>query len=260
MYEIWLTLRLKHSLKINSFNDLLITLTSLLNLRDFSFFENGIKFLTFNSSLNNITMFISCDDSDFELLSVGSSVVHWLAEDFSSQNKGFLERAFLLIVGLEGWDSVNTAFSCGMGLPWTVVSRGIWTIELESSNCIITCIHERNTEWAAATELSVSVLIIAKILDQLFHIVGLFMWIEMSLALETTIINEEVGISNNTRNWAKNMFIHLVELSWLSSGDEKLRVFLLLSSQDNAYIFNELLYLFFLRLFSPCIIWLTYHP
>ena len=85
-----------------------------------------------------------------------------------------------------------------MSLPSGIVARWIRAVKLEASNCIIASIHERDTEGSATTELSVDMLVVTQVLNQFFNIHRLFVGIEMSLAIQSAIVNEEVSICNYT--------------------------------------------------------------
>jgi hypothetical protein len=78
-------------------------------------------------------------------------------------------------------------------------------------------------------------LIVAQVLNQLFNVDGLFVRVEMLLAVESAVIDEEVGISNHSRHCGHDVVVHLVELATFPCGDEQLGDFLLLGSKDNAY-------------------------
>ena len=60
-------------------------------------------------------------------------------------------------------------------------------------------------------------LVVAEILDKLLHIVWLLMGEEMSLALKTTVVNQEVSVSHYTRYRGQDVIVHLVKLARLTS-------------------------------------------
>lgn len=81
-------------------------------------------------------------------------------------------------------------------------------------------------------------LLIAKELDELLNINWLVLRVKISLAMDSSIINEVVGVSYNAGNSAENMLVNLVKFSRLLCWHEKLGCFLLLGSKNNA-IFGE---------------------
>jgi hypothetical protein len=67
-----------------------------------------------------------------------------------------------------------------------------------------------------------------KLLDKNWVMLG----IEMSLALEPSIVNQVVGIRNHSGDCSENMVIDLVQLSRFTSWNKELGDFFLFSSED----------------------------
>ena len=72
------------------------------------------------------------------------------------------------------------------------------------------------------------------VLNQLFHIDGFFELIEISLALNAAVVNQEVGVSNHARHSNQNVLVHLVELAGLLGRYKQLGKLFLLCGQNNS--------------------------
>ena len=60
----------------------------------------------------------------------------------------------------------------------------------------------------------------------------------MSLALHSSIIDQIIGVGDDSRNGCENMIINFIKLSRLSGWDKQLRGLLLFSS-ENYTVFSE---------------------
>lgn len=81
-------------------------------------------------------------------------------------------------------------------------------------------------------------LLVAKELNELLDINWLMLGVEISLTMDSGIIDKVVCISYDAGNSAENMIINLVKFSRLLCWNEKLRCLLLFGSKNNT-IFGE---------------------
>ena len=79
-------------------------------------------------------------------------------------------------------------------------------------------------------------LLVAEVLDELLSVNWLTVRVQVSLTVETSLVDKEVSISNDTGNSAQNVIVNLVQFTGLTSLHKKLGHFLLFSSDDNTCI------------------------
>lgn len=79
-------------------------------------------------------------------------------------------------------------------------------------------------------------LLIANELDNLLDVDWLRMGVEMSLALQSCVVHEVVGISHHTRDSAQDMLIDLVQFARFSCWHKKFGSLLLLGSEYHTCI------------------------
>jgi len=120
-----------------------------------------------------------------------------------------------------------------MGLPSGVVARWVRAVELVALNCIVACVHERNTERSAAAHLGVDVLVVGEVAHELLNVDWAALAVQVSLAEKATHVNEVVCIGNDSRNRDHDVIVHLVELATLTNRNKEGGEFLLLGSHNH---------------------------
>lgn len=124
-----------------------------------------------------------------------------------------------------------------MSFPGAEVARGVGAVELEAADFVEAGVHEGDAEGPAAAELGVGVLVVAQVLHEFLHVEGFPVGVEVALALESAVVNQEVGVGHNTGDGDDDVVVHLVELARLSGGHEELGHFFLLCCKYHAYVF-----------------------
>ena len=71
---------------------------------------------------------------------------------------------------------------------------------METAHGIIASIHEGHTEGTAGAELCVNMLVVAEVFGELLYIDGLLVRVEVSLALKSSVVDQEVSVSDDTRD------------------------------------------------------------
>jgi len=98
-------------------------------------------------------------------------------------------------------------------LPGSVVSRRVRLVQLESIVSVPPCIDEGDSEGPEASVLSVALLQIADLLDQLLHGDGLLIRQRVPLCGQPGVVDEDVGVSSDSSDAGGNV----------SGGEEKKR-------------------------------------
>ena len=185
--------------------------------------------------MNNVSISISLKNTYLELIDIRGSHVHTLSKYSNGKVKCLLKIARLVLI-LQLANGIDAALAGCMRLPCSVVTRGIRMVQLEALDGIIAGIHHTNTVRSAGAVLSVEMLLIAEVLDELLNVNWLGMRVQVPLTVKAGLIHEEVSVGNNTRNRRQNVVINFVELARLTSLHKKLGDLLLLSAQNNTYL------------------------
>ena len=192
-----------------------------------------IELSAINTSLLNLSRSCALDHTDLELLGVGLGHVHRFAKDFHGHYSGLLEGKVFTVVIFERADGVHAVLSSGVSFPCGVVARWVRAVKLEALDGIPASVHERDTEWAAATVERVDVLLIGEVAYELLNVDGTSLTVEVLLSMDTTSVNQHVCVSDDARDGHKHMIVHLVELAALTSGHKERGSLLLFSSEDH---------------------------
>ena len=79
-------------------------------------------------------------------------------------------------------------------------------------------------------------LVVAEELDELLDVDWGVVLVEVTLRVETAVVNQEVGIGDDTRDGAHNVVVHFVELAGLTSRYKEWRELFFLGCEDHTYL------------------------
>ena len=84
-----------------------------------------------------------------------------------------------------------------MGFPGCIVARGVRAVKLITLHSVPACVHERYSEGATAAHLSVDVLLVSKVADELLAVDRCSLTVNVPLAVQAAHIDQLVCVSDN---------------------------------------------------------------
>ena len=84
-----------------------------------------------------------------------------------------------------------------MGFPGCIVARGVRAVKLVTLHSVPACVHERYSEGATAAHLSVDVLLVSKVADELLAVDRCSLTVNVPLAVQAAHIDQHVCVSDN---------------------------------------------------------------
>ena len=97
-----------------------------------------------------------------------------------------------------------------MSFPGCIVARWVRAVKLVTHDSVPASIHEGNTEGATATHLSVDMLLISKVADELLAVNWGSLAVDIPLAVKTAHVNQHICVGYDARNGDQNVIVHLV--------------------------------------------------
>jgi hypothetical protein len=197
--------------------------------------NNFIEFCAGNHALNEFAMLVLVHNADFELVSSWLLGIHRLRKHLDSEGDALNEVAFLFVIVFKGRNCVHSTLAGRVGVPGSVVARGITAVELEAANTVKASVHKGDAKGSSRTELGSHVLSIRNILHELLDEDWCVHGVCVLLSYDSAFVNQVVCVSNDARHGSHNVLVNFVELATLALGHEQLAHFLLFSCKDHAY-------------------------
>jgi len=172
--------------------------------------------------------------SKLEFFSCQARAVHRLAQNLDSELNHFFPRCIILIVLLKNRLSRLIICSNSCSLPSTIVSTWVTHIQLKPVVPVPACKKKGNSKRAETTKLGVSLLGVTKRLNQLLNGHWLLVHKGVTLSLNSSSVNQNVGIRHYTSNCTSHMVIDLVHFLHGWRGLKKFRSDFLLTNQHHS--------------------------
>mmetsp|Transcript_18571 Transcript_18571/g.37742 ORF Transcript_18571/g.37742 Transcript_18571/m.37742 type:complete len:225 (+) Transcript_18571:176-850(+) len=138
--------------------------------------------------------------------------VHALVEHLDRQLDHVLELHVVLVLLLE--DRLRRLVVCAdcRGFPAAVVARRVALVQLETKVLVPARPQKRYAERPQPSKLSVSLLSVTDVDDELLDRNGLLICQGVALGSQTCVVDQDVGIGGDSRHSAGQMVINLVHL------------------------------------------------